>query len=183
MQIVSRLSRFDYSENQRSQRIALSAINNTFGMHSDQVQDTAMSQACSIGIDSCIFNCYNATQPSRLWVLRSLGPWSSGPESSVYSLPSKTRPLTNRHLLLHYIWPHKINPSQLHMLIGSDQCKLSIQHGTTVFYPVFSPSFGITKDAQCLFFLVQLHVPVWAPFFFLHLGCPDINDKMLGTRL
>ena len=37
----------DYSEDQRSQRIvsniALSAINNTFGVHSDDVQDLAMS--------------------------------------------------------------------------------------------------------------------------------------------
>ena len=33
----------DYSEDQRSQRIALSAINNTFGVHSDHVQDIAVS--------------------------------------------------------------------------------------------------------------------------------------------
>ena len=35
------------------------------------------------------FNCYSATQPSRLWVLGSLGPCSSGPGSSVNSLPEK----------------------------------------------------------------------------------------------
>ena len=29
----------DYSEDQRSQRIALFAINNAFGMHSDHAQD------------------------------------------------------------------------------------------------------------------------------------------------
>ena len=53
MQIVSRLSRFvcpgfakltvDYSEDQRSQRIAMSVINNAFGVHSDHVRDIAVS--------------------------------------------------------------------------------------------------------------------------------------------
>ena len=63
MQIVSRLSHFvyvcvcvcvckpgfakltvDYSEDQRSRRIALSAISNAFGVHSDHVQvDIAVS--------------------------------------------------------------------------------------------------------------------------------------------
>ena len=51
MQIVSRLSRFvcanlalqDYSEDQKSQRIVSSAINNAFGVHSDHVQDIAVS--------------------------------------------------------------------------------------------------------------------------------------------
>ena len=33
----------DYSEDQRSQRIALSAINNAFGLHSDHVQDIVVS--------------------------------------------------------------------------------------------------------------------------------------------
>ena len=33
----------DYSEDQRNQRIALSAINNAFGVHSDHVQDIAVS--------------------------------------------------------------------------------------------------------------------------------------------
>ena len=40
---------------------------------------------------ACIVNCYSATQPSKLWVLGSLGAWvlgslgpqSSGPGSSV----------------------------------------------------------------------------------------------------
>ena len=58
MQIVSRLSRsvcvckpgfakltVDYSEDQRGQRIALSAINNAFGVHSDHIQDIVVSQA------------------------------------------------------------------------------------------------------------------------------------------
>ena len=33
----------DYSEDQRSQKIALSAINNAFGVHSDHVQDIVVS--------------------------------------------------------------------------------------------------------------------------------------------
>ena len=33
----------DYSEDQRSQRIALSAINNAFGVHSNHVQDIVMT--------------------------------------------------------------------------------------------------------------------------------------------
>ena len=33
----------DYSENQRSRKIALSAINNAFGVHSDHVQDIVVS--------------------------------------------------------------------------------------------------------------------------------------------
>ena len=32
----------DYSEDQRGQRIALSAINNAFGVHSNHVQDIAV---------------------------------------------------------------------------------------------------------------------------------------------
>ena len=33
----------DYSEDQRSQKIALSAINNAFGVHSDHVQGIVVS--------------------------------------------------------------------------------------------------------------------------------------------
>ena len=33
----------DYSKDQRSQKIALSAKNNAFGVHSDHVQDMAVS--------------------------------------------------------------------------------------------------------------------------------------------
>ena len=33
----------DYSEDQRSQKIALSAINDAFGVHSDHVQDIVVS--------------------------------------------------------------------------------------------------------------------------------------------
>ena len=75
----------DYSEDQKigeQFEIALSATNNAFGVHSDHIQDIAMSQARSIGIDSLTvqlcFDCYCATQLSTLWVfgfpvLRSLG--------------------------------------------------------------------------------------------------------------
>ena len=58
MQIVSKLScsvsrdgvqawlcklTVDYSEDQISQRIAVSAVNNAFGVHSDHVQDIVVS--------------------------------------------------------------------------------------------------------------------------------------------
>ena len=33
----------DYSEDQRSQKIALSAINNAFSVHSDHIQDIVVS--------------------------------------------------------------------------------------------------------------------------------------------
>ena len=33
----------DYSEDQRSQRIVLSAINNTFGVHSEDIYNIAVS--------------------------------------------------------------------------------------------------------------------------------------------
>ena len=38
----------DYSEDQRSQRIALSAVNNAFGVHSDHVQDIVLD-SCELG--------------------------------------------------------------------------------------------------------------------------------------
>ena len=94
MQIVSKLSlcvckpdfvklTVDYSEDQRSQiKIALSAINNAFNAHSNDIQDIVMSLACNIGTDS-LYSCIltatvqHSPQDSR----------SSGPESSVYSLP------------------------------------------------------------------------------------------------
>ena len=85
----------DYSEDQRSQRIALSAINNAFGVHSDHVvRHVALALiACIVVFELLQSN----TALKNLgpwvpgpWVLGSLGPWSSGPGSSVYSVPVKS---------------------------------------------------------------------------------------------
>ena len=75
----------DYSEDQRSQRIALSAINNAFGVHSDHVQDIVVTKARSTGTDS-LYSCIltatvqHSPQESGTSGPRSLGPGSSVPK-------------------------------------------------------------------------------------------------------
>ena len=87
MQIVSKLSLYvckpdfvkltvGYSEDQRSQiKIALSAINNAFNAHSNDIQDIVMSLACNIGTDSLYSCILTATVQHSPQDSRSSGPW------------------------------------------------------------------------------------------------------------
>ena len=68
----------DYSHDQRSPRIALSAINIAFSVHSDHVQDVVVSRHVALALIACIVVPVFELLQSNI-ALKNLGPWVPGP--------------------------------------------------------------------------------------------------------